>query len=153
MPCSRKNNTFENFIEMYKIFAKMIRTLYKNQPREQVGFRINYSTVDHLHVVQYIIAAGLDAVFRKLNCTQWSLNITGEKLNHLRLAFCGKATVPLNKLWKIITQALMLSESFSIYAFCRFSHIDTKLGHSPKYRVIDSKIISEPWTEVLLIKK
>lgn len=44
---------------VYKIFSKIIlsritKTLDENQPREQAGFRNNYSTVDHMHVVRQI---------------------------------------------------------------------------------------------------
>ncbi|KAJ2948735.1 hypothetical protein O0L34_g7995 [Tuta absoluta] len=44
---------------LYKVFAKIIlsritRILDENQPREQAGFRSNYSTVDHIHVVTQI---------------------------------------------------------------------------------------------------
>lgn len=44
---------------MYKVFSKIIlnritKTLDENQPREQAGFRNNYSTVDHIHVARQI---------------------------------------------------------------------------------------------------
>lgn len=45
---------------MYKIFSKLIlnrlaRPLDEQQPREQAGFRKNYSTIDHIHVVTQVI--------------------------------------------------------------------------------------------------
>lgn len=45
---------------LYKIFAKVIlnritSVLDENQPREQAGFRSDFSTMDHIHVVKQII--------------------------------------------------------------------------------------------------
>lgn len=45
---------------LYKIFAKVILNrislvLDENQPREQAGFRSNFSTVDHIHVVKQLL--------------------------------------------------------------------------------------------------
>ena len=45
---------------IYKLFTKIItnritRTLDENQPREQAGFRIGFSTIDHLHAVNLLI--------------------------------------------------------------------------------------------------
>ncbi|GBP91608.1 LINE-1 retrotransposable element ORF2 protein [Eumeta japonica] len=45
---------------VYKIFAKIIlkrieRTLDENQPKEQAGFRSDYSVIDHIHVVRQIL--------------------------------------------------------------------------------------------------
>lgn len=45
---------------LYKVFSKIIlgritKHLEENQPREQAGFRANYSTIDHIHVVKQII--------------------------------------------------------------------------------------------------
>ncbi|CAG4949079.1 unnamed protein product [Colias eurytheme] len=45
---------------LYKIFAKVILNrisskLDENQPREQAGFRSDFSTMDHIHVVKQII--------------------------------------------------------------------------------------------------
>ena len=44
---------------MYKVFSnilleRMIRTLDFHQPREQSGFRVGYSTIDHLQVVNQL---------------------------------------------------------------------------------------------------
>ncbi|GBP84805.1 Retrovirus-related Pol polyprotein from type-1 retrotransposable element R2 [Eumeta japonica] len=45
---------------VYKIFAKLIlkrieRTLDENQPKEQAGFRSDYSVIDHIHVVRQFL--------------------------------------------------------------------------------------------------
>ncbi|KAJ8724843.1 hypothetical protein PYW07_015801 [Mythimna separata] len=45
---------------LYKVFSKIIlgritKQLEENQPREQAGFRADYSTIDHIHVVKQII--------------------------------------------------------------------------------------------------
>lgn len=45
---------------LYKIFAKIILNrisskLEENQPKEQAGFRSDFSTIDHIHVVKQII--------------------------------------------------------------------------------------------------
>lgn len=45
---------------LYKIFAKVIlnrisSVLDENQPREQAGFRSDFSTIDHIHVIKQII--------------------------------------------------------------------------------------------------
>ncbi|XP_072048312.1 uncharacterized protein [Amphiura filiformis] len=45
---------------VYKIFTRIIQNRIKgvldeNQPREQAGFRIGYSTVDHLHAINQLI--------------------------------------------------------------------------------------------------
>ncbi|CAH2215861.1 jg23949, partial [Pararge aegeria aegeria] len=45
---------------IYKIFSKVIlqritRQLDDNQPREQAGFRRNFSTIDHIHTVKQVI--------------------------------------------------------------------------------------------------
>ena len=44
---------------MYKVFSnillqRMIRTLDFHQPHEQAGFRVGYSTIDHLQVVNQL---------------------------------------------------------------------------------------------------
>ncbi|XP_030025374.2 uncharacterized protein LOC115443910 [Manduca sexta] len=45
---------------IYKIFSKIIldrisSTLDENQPKEQAGFRKNYSTIDHIHTVKQVM--------------------------------------------------------------------------------------------------
>ncbi|PZC85214.1 hypothetical protein B5X24_HaOG202399 [Helicoverpa armigera] len=45
---------------MYKVFSKIIlsrieTTLEESQPKEQAGFRRNYSTIDHIHVLRQIL--------------------------------------------------------------------------------------------------
>ena len=45
---------------MYKVFTKVIlnriaRQLDEQQPIEQAGFRKNFSTIDHIHVVNQLI--------------------------------------------------------------------------------------------------
>ncbi|KAI8427328.1 hypothetical protein MSG28_001907 [Choristoneura fumiferana] len=45
---------------IYKVFSKIIlgritKQLDENQPREQAGFRTDYSTIDHIHVVRQIV--------------------------------------------------------------------------------------------------
>lgn len=45
---------------LYKLFSKIIlgrisKHLEENQPREQAGFRADYSTIDHIHVVKQVI--------------------------------------------------------------------------------------------------
>ncbi|XP_052750861.1 uncharacterized protein LOC128200685 [Galleria mellonella] len=45
---------------LYKAFSKIIlgrisKHLEENQPREQAGFRADYSTIDHIHVVKQVI--------------------------------------------------------------------------------------------------
>ena len=45
---------------IYKIFAKVIlnritKVLDENQPKEQAGFRNDFSVVDHIHVVKQIV--------------------------------------------------------------------------------------------------
>ncbi|KAJ2941256.1 hypothetical protein O0L34_g3453 [Tuta absoluta] len=45
---------------VYKVFSKIILsrisgTLDDNQPREQAGFRSNFSTIDHIHVLRQVL--------------------------------------------------------------------------------------------------
>ncbi|GBP03806.1 LINE-1 retrotransposable element ORF2 protein [Eumeta japonica] len=45
---------------LYKVFSKIIlgritKRLEESQPKEQAGFRADYSTIDHIHVVKQII--------------------------------------------------------------------------------------------------
>ncbi|PZC85788.1 hypothetical protein B5X24_HaOG215150 [Helicoverpa armigera] len=45
---------------LYKVFAKILlgrltKNLDNNQPKEQAGFRSNFSTIDHIHTVKQII--------------------------------------------------------------------------------------------------
>lgn len=45
---------------IYKVFSKIIlsritNTLEENQPKEQAGFRRNFSTIDHIHAVRQIL--------------------------------------------------------------------------------------------------
>ena len=53
---------------MYKLFTNIVTTrlvkkLYKNQPREQAGFRSKYSTTDHIHVINLL----------KENCSEYNI--------------------------------------------------------------------------------
>ena len=36
------------------ITTRLEKKLYENQPREQAGFRIKYSTIDHIHAINQL---------------------------------------------------------------------------------------------------
>ncbi|GBP18862.1 Retrovirus-related Pol polyprotein from type-2 retrotransposable element R2DM; Endonuclease [Eumeta japonica] len=45
---------------IYKVFSKILlfrlsNTLEENQPKEQAGFRSNFSTIDHIHVLRQVL--------------------------------------------------------------------------------------------------
>lgn len=58
---------------IYKVFSKVVlnrisKALDENQPREQAGFRNDYSTIDHIHVVKQIFEKSREYKFTLYCC-------------------------------------------------------------------------------------